>query len=83
MFVFFFFMGFGPSWTRRSWLSGLGLAGGHWFEELALYAEGLIHRATLTAKTFCEVLTLESEAGRGSRRPGECAGLGERLAQRA
>eukprot|EP00438_Fugacium_kawagutii_P004329 Skav220061 [mRNA] locus=scaffold1709:116943:126732:- [translate_table: standard] len=36
-----------------------------WFEELALYGEGVIHHATLSARTFSEVLTLEREDGTG------------------
>ncbi|CAE7563736.1 Cnga4, partial [Symbiodinium pilosum] len=34
------------------------LEGVHWFEELSLYAEVLLHRTTLTALTFAELFTL-------------------------
>ena len=37
------------------------MSGEEWFEELALYAEGLMHHSTLTARAFSEVLTLENE----------------------
>lgn len=35
--------------------------GGEWFEELALYAEGLVHHSTLSSKAFSEVLSLHNE----------------------
>jgi len=35
--------------------------GEEWFEELALYAEGVIHHSTLSARTFSEVLTLDQQ----------------------
>jgi len=34
------------------------MEGVHWFEELSLYAEVLLHRTTLTALTFAELFTL-------------------------
>ena len=40
-------------------------SGNEWFDELALYGEGVIHHATLSARTFSEVLTLDQEAGFG------------------
>lgn len=40
------------------------LSGEEWFEELALYAEGVIHHSTLSARTFSEVLTLDQQDGR-------------------
>ena len=42
------------------------LPGEEWFEELALYAEGVIHHSTLSARTFSEVLTLEQQDGLAS-----------------
>ncbi|CAE7642927.1 Hcn4, partial [Symbiodinium pilosum] len=35
--------------------------GEHWFEEMSLYAESLVHHSTLTAKTFGEVFTLDGK----------------------
>ncbi|CAJ1395704.1 unnamed protein product, partial [Effrenium voratum] len=35
--------------------------GQEWFEELALYAESLVHHCTLTATTFAEVLSLDGQ----------------------
>ena len=40
------------------------------FEELALYAEGVIHHSTLSARTFSEVLTLDQQDGLMGWHPG-------------
>lgn len=45
------------------------LPGEEWFEELALYAEGVIHHSTLSARTFSEVLTLDQQDGLASGKP--------------
>ena len=46
------------------------LSGEEWFEELALYAEGVIHHSTLSARTFSEVLTLDQQDGLMGWHPG-------------
>ncbi|CAE7560893.1 Hcn4 [Symbiodinium natans] len=35
--------------------------GEHWFEEMSLYAESLVHHSTLTSKTFGEIFTLDGK----------------------
>ncbi|CAE7250487.1 Hcn4 [Symbiodinium sp. CCMP2592] len=35
--------------------------GEHWFEEMSLYAESMVHHSTLTSKTFGEIFTLDGK----------------------